>query len=162
MPNKKGRYIPIRRVRVLQDLEPVAIGTDHCRNVATGDNHHAEFFEATNAKGEKVWQDCIVTRLEAMKRRKLKQPVVPPQDGDGNPMVLSLAIGDTVKLLWNDKPVIAVVQTLSKSDYRFRPVNDARKAGDLGDDCIRIRSPKELCRCACQVIRVSPLGETDG
>ena len=161
MPNKKGRYIPIRRVRVFQDKKPVAIGTDHCRNVATGENHHAEFFEVTNGKGEKVWQDCVVTRLEAMKRKKLKQMIVAEQDGDGNPRVLFLAIGDTVKLQWNDKPVIAVVRSLSKGDYEFRPVNDAREAGDLGEDGIRI-SLKKMRLCGCQIVRVSPLGEIDG
>jgi len=162
MPNKKGRYIPIRRVRVLQDLEPIALGTDNCRNIATGDNHHAEFFEVTNAKGEKVWQERIVSRLAAMKRKKLRQPVVAPHDGDGNPLVLSLAIGDTVNLQWNDKPVIAVVRSLSKGDYEFRPVNNACKANELGNDRIRIRGYKDLLKSACRIVRVSPLGETDG
>ena len=100
----------------------------------------------------------MVTRIEAMQRRKLKQPIVSQADEQGNRLAFSLAIGDTVKLTWEGRDVLAVVQKLSYLNYVFRLLSDARPAKEIGHGGIEIRSDKTFFATRCQKLSIDPLG----
>lgn len=157
---KQGRKMRIRRVRVKVDGTPIdLVPGDKQRRVFTGGNHHLEVFQVPSKKGKTKWVCAIVSRLEAMKRARDGQPVVPRTDDHGNPLLFSLAIGDTVKLQWRGNSIIAVVQKLSAKEFVFREHNDGRRAVDIPlKERIRIVSAKGLEKCRCEKLAVDPLG----
>jgi CRISPR-associated endonuclease Csn1 len=155
---KTGREILIRRVRVFQDIKPESVGDDKGRRVMTGANHHLEVFNRKTPKGATKWQGQVVSRLDAMIRKKAGKPIVATEDEQGNPLVLSLAIGDTVRLNLSSGTVVAVVQKLSECEYVFRPHNEGGKAKE-NKESIGIWSAEGLRKAECSVLKLSPLGE---
>jgi len=154
----KGRRIPVHRVRVFQNKEPETLGEDKTRLVQTGSNHHLAVFLAKDRKGNESYRGEIVSRLEAMRRLRDGQPVITRKDGEGNPLVFSLAINDMVELEWAGGRLICIVQKLSHRDYNFRLQTDARRATALGGDQIRIRSDSALYAAKVKKYCVDPLG----
>ena len=124
----------------------------------TGGNHHLEVFRVVK-NGKEKWEGRIVTRLEAMQRKKAGLPIISRVDQQGHPILFSLAIGDTVRLHWKGEDKIAVVQKLSAGDYVFKEHTDGRRDKDRpACDRIRIRSDNALQRARCQKLCVDPLG----
>ncbi|HIE11698.1 MAG TPA: type II CRISPR RNA-guided endonuclease Cas9 [Kiritimatiellae bacterium] len=154
-----GRTMRIRHVRVRVDASPVRIGSGaKTRLVLTGGNHHLEVFRVVE-DGREKWRGRIVTRLEAMQRKKNGLPIVSRTDEDGHPLLFSLAIGDTVRLQWKGKDTIAVVQKLSANYYVFREHTDGRRAKDRPyAEQIVICADTTLQRSACRKLCVDPLG----
>lgn len=147
------------------------------RLVNTGGNSHLEIFEVTETrgknKGAKVWKGEVVTRLDAMTRKKNKQPVVRRQNDDGNPRVMVLRIGDAVELTWTGKKpvgpagfekqpgerVIAVVQQLSQNEYVFQTHHDARKAGEKKSQNFYAKGAGPFQKMSPVKLTITPLGE---
>ncbi|MCS6771826.1 MAG: type II CRISPR RNA-guided endonuclease Cas9 [Kiritimatiellae bacterium] len=160
LPTKSGRAIPIRRVRI----ESGKIAADNlirlepARNVAGGGNHHAEIFETRDKRGQPSWRVVVVSRFEAMRRKRFGEPIIRRVDESGNPLVCSLCIGDTVLMRHDGAEKFYVVQRLSERDYNFREVSDGRPATKIHDP-IRIRSADKLRQFGLTKLSVDPLGE---
>jgi CRISPR-associated endonuclease Csn1 len=158
LKTKAGRAIPIKRVRVFVKGQPEPIGAEPCRMIFSGKNHHIEIFAAKDQNGNSTWKCEVVSLLESKKRLKNGHPVIRREDSEGNKLIFSLAIGDSVKILSKGKEVLAVVLNLSYQDYRFKIHTDARMAKDSKDEQIRIRSDDDLRTAGCQKLSVDPLG----
>ena len=154
-----GRRVPIHRVRVFQDTDPIMVGQDTNRRVKLGNNHHLEVFESTHRKGEQTWRCEIVSLMEAVNRKRNGDPIVSRTDKQGRSLVFSLAIGEPVELTWNGKKEFCIVQKLSEHDYWFRRHNDARKAKDITKDYIRFRSDDQFYQSKCRKLSVDPIGQ---
>lgn len=154
-----GKAIRIRRVRIIADnVRPEnLIDLEPARRVAGGGNHHLEIFSTKDKKGNETWRCEIVSRFEAMRRRRMNEPIIRKQDEFGNPLVCTLCIGDTVLMKHGDKQIFAVVQKLSDGDYTFREVSDGRKASQIKKP-IRLSNQK-LFMSGLQKLSVTPLGD---
>jgi CRISPR-associated endonuclease Csn1 len=169
---KDGRRIPIHKARVWQEVTTVEIGRGpRRRNVKTGGNHHLEIFEVRGKKGRTQWEGRIVTTLEAMHRRRARQPIVRREDGDGNRLVFSLAIGEAVELTLNKtvgppkrlrrpgERVIAVVRKLSQTQYMFKLHYDARMATEQDPQNFYASGAKSLRKMEPKKLILTILGE---
>lgn len=158
---KNGRRVQIHRVRVFQNVEPVAISAnDAPRLVKLANNHHLEVFEVPdNKKGGTAWKGEIVSLFEARRRLMEGKPVVAPRNKDGHPLLFSLAIGDAVELTVDESPSVYVVQKLAAHDYNFRPHSDARMVKEARDLSIRIQSDSGLKSKLCRKISLDAIGQ---
>ena len=154
-----GRAIPIKRVRVFKDGTPEPVGAENSRLVFSGNNHHLEVFAVKDKKGQPSWRCEVISLLDCKKRLKAGQPIIRQEDTEGNKLVFSLAIGESVMI--SDSAGVkhlAVVLNLSERDYRFKVHTDARMARDNKEDQIRIRSDASFYATGCQKLSVDPLG----
>ena len=110
-----------------------------------------------------MWNCEVVPLLEVKRRVASAEDAVRKTNERGEPLVFSLAINDTVKMMCQGEEVIAVVQAVSNvpaPDYLFKLHNDARMAKERKDDRIRIRSDAKLHKeFQIQKLAVTPLGE---
>ena len=162
---QKGEKIYIKSVRVkARTASPLQIGKGlQERNVQPDENHHIAYYEIT--KGKKVtWEAIVVSRLEAMTRKKNNRPVI---DKDalkekGGYFKFSLMKGDIIEI--TDKngelKLRSVKSITSDSRIYHSPSHDARP------QCDRIKtsdfpnvSPNSLYALKCKKIIVSPLGD---
>ncbi len=82
-PVRKGG-IPVHKVRLPVNINPVQVGSGPTeRHVLTGSNHHMEILEVTDEKGRKRWTGRLVSRLEAKRRARNKEPIINRVVGPG-------------------------------------------------------------------------------
>lgn len=155
-----GQTRVIKRVRVWQDQKPVLVGEGaRARMVDLRANHHLAIFEHVGKTGKTEWRSEVVSRFEAMNRRRSECSVYRSKDSNGNACVLTLRIGETVELDVRGECGVYVVQKLSDGDVQFRRHNDARPAGDSKSDGVRIRSDSQLKMALKAKFKVTPIGE---
>lgn len=166
LPTRDGREIPIRRVRIRKVVTVQAIGSDaHPRYVAPGANHHAVIVEREDEKGRTVWQDHVVTRLDAALRKAAGNPVIERNWGPGARFVMWLAPGDAVSMK-SDNGIddLYYIRAISDGNYELRLHTDARrstdvkKAGKAGGR-INLRSADAFRQRDVRKVCVSALGE---
>jgi len=157
-----GQKQIVHKVRVYQSVTPVEISGDPPKHMALGNNHHLAIYAGKNKKGEEVWNCEVVPLLEVKRRVAAGEDAVRKTNERSEPLVFSLAIGDTVKMRWQGEEIVAVVQKLCASpspDYHFKLHNDARMVKDRKDDEIRIRSDVKMRNEFCvQKLAIDPLG----
>lgn len=162
LPGPDGRIIPIRKVRIFVDDKPRKIGQgDRERLINPGNNHHLAVYETKDKKGNPTWKTEVVSLLDAAERKKNNQPIVARKDADGNPLLFSLVIGDTVEIDWEGERILCCVQSISPNDYELRRLNDARLARDIKatGERIRIKSVTRLYAIKMRKKQVFPLGK---
>jgi len=168
MVANNGRKIPIHKVRIYQSCDPVSIeATPGNRNVVLGNNHHVEFFHATDKNGNPTLRSIVVSQLDTLRRvaqaRREGKPaqIVRQRDEYDNKLAFSLAIGEMVEIDWKGRKVRCVVQKLSEMYYVFRPTNDARKVKSIpSEEVIRLRSDSALYNSNLQKLICDPIGQT--
>jgi CRISPR-associated endonuclease Csn1 len=163
--SKNGTQTPIHKVRVFQNDKPKTIGRkQNKRNVLTSNNHHLELYLSKSHRGKETFQGKVVTNLEMMqslaklKKRNSQQSLYPSHDENGNPLAMVLFKGDMVKVTWNKKDVICVIQSISKGDIEMRLHNDARPNKERKKERIRFRSFPSLYDANIKKIHISPTG----
>ncbi len=159
---RDGRKIPIRKVRVRKPMKPVSVGQGpRERYVQPGNNHHVEIFARLDGQGREVaWEGLPVSLLDAIQRRRQKQPVVCRRYGeDGqHQFKFSLMGGDIVEISGGDRPGLYRVRTIASNEQiALVRINDARIVKEMGDDFWRPR-PNVLRQLGCRKVSVDPLG----
>ena len=102
MKSNNGAKVPIKKVRirdVFNNMIPVndATGKPY-RYVASGNNHHIEIFEYTDAKGNVKRDGKVISMFEAVQRSRQGKPVVCRDYGDGKQFIFSLAKNELFRL----------------------------------------------------------------
>ena len=170
LETRDGRRIPIHKVRIRrrQSAQPIATGARE-RHVFTGSNHHLEILETTDAKGRPKWEGSLVSRYEAMRRLRAREPVIKRDHGKGKRFVCSLAGGDVIEIDEKDGDRgLYIVRTISRVKQRAREypgidfvhINDARKKKEiLKAKAWRTALLEPLRKLNCRKVTVTPLGE---
>jgi CRISPR-associated endonuclease Csn1 len=168
---RNRRSVPIRRVRIRTYTRAQEVGG---RYVVSGSNHHIPLFETTakrgRQKGKLVWDSPgVVTRLEAMRRKRCREPIVqrtlPP--GEEGKFLFSLMGGDMVEMKHpeRDQRELFVVRKISEAasgaiELAFARHTDARLKDDIirAGEWVRISRLDELRGLACRKVLVDVLG----
>ncbi|HYM11379.1 MAG TPA: type II CRISPR RNA-guided endonuclease Cas9 [Bryobacterales bacterium] len=104
---RDGQQTPIKKVRIWVKERFASVGEGaRLRHVSPGNNHHVEVIEE---RGK--WKFEVVTRLEAMRRKKAGQPVVNRQR-EG--FLFSLMGGDTMQMQHESGVRHWVLQSMSQ------------------------------------------------
>ena len=173
MRTRRGRWVPIHRVRIAATANPTLISDRHSpRYAVPNSNQRLEIIE-TQRRGKTKWIGKPVTRLDAVRdharwkkvhdgNTKGHRPPGPtqPPEGEGK-LVMVLAPGDHVLLNLDDEGrVLCRVNSISEKDIELQRHNDARAATVLRKSGDRIRrSPDTLQRDGVEKVDVTPLGE---
>jgi CRISPR-associated endonuclease Csn1 len=149
---------PIKRVRVHYSGSPVPISEGRkLRHVLTGDNHHMEVV-AVQKRGKTSYVGFVVSRLEAMRRRRMGEPVVKKDHGPDTAFLFSLSEGDMVRWkgeLWRVRGVTLQgngLLTLSRAQ-------DARLKADIPKEDLPRPTVNVFVQSGGRKVNVSPLGE---
>ncbi len=166
---KDGRKIPIKKARVKKSASPMTVGQGpRERHVAPGSNHHVEIFEVKDKKGKPKWEGEVVSRFEAMRRKKEKEPIVKRDHGPDKKFLFSLALGEVIEIDEEEGKrgmyVIRGVSTVKPKDkpyphLSFVRINDARLKKDIiaaKDWGTSLLDP--LRKLNCRKVSVDPLG----
>ncbi len=165
-----GKAVPIRKVRIRVAGATQRIGQGQReRYVALSGNHHIALFAGPDRKGRPAWHGIVVSRLDAMERKRKRQEIIQrglPEHADYE-FLFSLMGGDIVEMKHpeRDSRELFVVRTISEAssgaiEVAFARQTDARlKAEMLSEGSwIRIRRVDELQQLGCQKVVVDLLG----
>lgn len=160
-----GRRIRINKARIKKKLTPFPVGAGHRqRLVVTDSNHHVEIVEVIDKRGNTKWEGHVVSRFEAMQRKRLGQPIVRRDHGTGKKFVYSLTLNDTIQMR-NDKGEIVLYQVAGISQFTSGAVvidlkvnTDARPISKISRQG-RTRTPETLRQSEGQKVLITPLGE---
>ena len=164
-----SRVIPIRRVRIRKSDKPMPVGKKHRkRYVNPGSNSHMEIVAVVDSRGnEKKWEGHIVSRYDAMTRKRNDEPVVNRDHGE---KVFKFSICPTEHLqiiVPSDDPqsksttTTKIIRVLSISDGDVECIDhqDARPAGIRRKDGSRLRfSLSKLMKHNAKKVVITPLG----
>lgn len=166
-----GGRVPIRKARVRDGGTPQPIGQgERRRHIQTGNNHHVAIFSGPGKRGKReAWHAVVVSRLEAMARKKDGRAIIERSlpDHPEWEFQFSLMGGDMVEM---DDPKggrsLFVVRTISEDKEGNQEIDlvrhiDSRLIADMKKtgDWIRIRNVDELRARGCRKVLVSVLGE---
>lgn len=131
LATRGGGSVPIKKVRLQQNLAVSAVGgPGRERFVAEDDNHHVAIFARLDAQGrEKEWAGIVVSRLEAADRRRRKLPVVCRDypEAEGWQFKFSLMGGDTVALTREGLERMYRLRAIAGNEQLFLlPLQDGR------------------------------------
>jgi len=164
LEGKDGRKIPVHKVRIKVpiDKKSLAIIQSPIQNryVITGSNHHIEIFEYKDKKGNLRWDGEVVSTFEAMRRKRMGEPIIKRDYGEGKRFVFSLAINESVLMKdENGKEQLYRVQKISQNKQIFFIKNtDARPAKDIPPKG-RSRTPESLRKSLAKKVLITPLGD---
>jgi len=129
MPSKSGKSIPIRKVRIEENLgNAVTVTKDQTQWVNPRNNHHVGIYQHENGRLEEV----VVTFWDAVQRKMLGEHVFQRQLENGAKLVNTLQINDLLLLGLSNEALLEEldtrtirkclyrVQKLSEGDYYFR------------------------------------------
>jgi CRISPR-associated endonuclease Csn1 len=172
---KDGRRIPIHRVRIRVRAKTTPIGTgDRLRHVKTGENHHVEVFDVSDARRPR-WEGRLVTRMEALARAnaKPKKPVIDRRHPRGGRFLFSLAQGESVRMTHDrGSPEFFRVTVISKTEGKQEKPNgdvitlEFRRNSDAIPDTrarkmegVRVRkTPNTLMKSGAIKVSIDPVG----
>ena len=157
-----GRLVPIHKVRLPVNVNPVQIGTGPTeRHVLTGSNHHMEIIEVTDAKGRKKWIGRLVSRLEAKRRAWNREPVVCTAVEAGQEFKFTLSSGDMIELDEGDGArALFLVRSVWSNRVRYNRANDAREAKEIKKAKDQTEPSIDTLRTlSCRKVVVTPFGE---
>jgi CRISPR-associated endonuclease Csn1 len=151
--------VPIRSVRVVESatVKPIASGR-RARNVISGDNHHMEVVAVLKG-GKPSYSGYVVSRLDAVTRKRNGQPVVKKDHGPDIELLFTLSEGDMVTWkdqLWRVRGVAAE----SKGRLLLSRATDARQKDEIiRSGALERPSANVLYSTGGRKVQVSPLGE---
>jgi len=164
-----GRKIPIKKARIKKSASPMTVGAGpRERHVSPGSNHHVEIFEVKDKKGKVKWDGEVVSRFEAMRRKKDKEPIVKKDHGPDKKFIFSLALGEVIEIdEENGKRGLYVIRgvTPAKISNKLMPrlsfakINDARLKKEIiaaKEWSTSLLDP--LRKLNCRKVTVDPLG----
>ncbi len=159
---RDGRIIPIRKVRIRENIAVLPIGKPpHLRFAAPGTNHHMEIVAVTDSRGRVRWEGKLVNMFEAYQRRRQHIPVVCRDHGPNAQFLFSLACGEYVEMehVPGERKVYRVL-SISSRVVEFRLHSDARPITELRKlSRARVtRSPGALLEAKARKVFVDPLG----
>ena len=147
LPNKNGAFVPIKKVRIRENLTKTIKLKEFNIHVNLRNNHHVLIYRDKTGK----LHEEIVTFFEAIRRKLEGEPVIalpPSQEGE---IVTSLQINEYFLLNLNEKEIdwndhaflsrfLFRVQALSSKNYVFRKHTEATLQGKLNVDYCKISS----------------------
>ena len=161
-PGGKGKPRTIKKVRIRKAQSTLQMGKGGgARYVAAGSNHHIEIIETKDKRGNPTWEGAVVSRHEAMQRKRRGVPVVQRKHGNDKIFVYSLCGGDAVELNGSEDREFYIVRKISgyasgSKVMSFVPLTDARKVKELK---FLNKTPDPLRKTACRKVIIGPLGE---
>jgi len=161
---RRGRPIPIHRVRIRKVLSPFPVGKDEReRHVTSASNHHMEIIEVTDKKGNLTWDYCIVTQYQAMRRLRKGQGIVQRDHGAGKQFVFSLAPREVIELdnEQGDGRALYVIRSVWKNgQVEFVRLADGRKMADIRKTKeVGWKVPNIFRTLNCRKVAITPVGE---
>ncbi len=169
-----GREIPIKTVRIRAAIAVVPLGNERdkdgkeikgprTRYVKPGSNHHAVIVAVLDKDGNEVaWEDHVVTRLEAHKRKAAGLPIIQRDWGPDRVFKFSLSTKDYLIVRQDvNKERLIKLLSVSEGAYEFRDHRDARMASEarLKGSGARIRlTPDTMRKQLARKVRVGYLG----
>lgn len=129
LTSKKGRLIPIHRARIRVSVSTIDVGSgSRLRRVAPGENHHMEIVAVLDGEDKhKKWEGHIVSRFEAVRRKRVGAEIVKKNHGPGKEFVFSLAGGEHVVVPSEDgEERLLRVTVISGQQVEFVENHDAR------------------------------------
>ncbi len=159
---RDGRRIPIRKARIRKRTNIIDVGKGpRHRWVAPGSNHHMEIVAVLDKDAKpRKWEGHLVSRFEAVQRRKRGEPIYQRDFGEGKRFEFSLAPGEMIEVE-SDKfgrgPFI--IRGITGQRIYYARHNDARLKTDIikAGDWFR-PSIDTLMKAGCRKIRVDYLG----
>jgi CRISPR-associated endonuclease Csn1 len=159
---KDGRVIPIHKVRIRKGDKPIEIGRGSKRRyVNPGANHHLAVVAVLDKKGnDKRWEYRIVTRFEALQRKRRGEQIVLRPKSEQEQFKFSLAGGEHVLMQDGDGVErLYRVTVISQSEVEFVLHTDARPITVRKKEGGRVRcTPKRLKEREARKVTVDPLG----
>jgi len=161
--SRKGRIIPIKkvRIRIAEEPRPLADGP-RARLVLGGEYHHYEIFLRKDPGTGKIkWDYAPISIHEAMERVRNKATVVQRDHGPGTEFVCSLSKGDTLQISRKGESRFVVVRVLEATSGRvaIQDINDARPFGKTDRKGHRPSVSVLMSELAAKKVNVSPIGE---
>ena len=160
---KDGRLIPIHAARIVKPDATIHVGdrpadlqrkrgmerSSKARYVCPGDNHHMEIVAVLDGEGKhKKWEGHIVSRFEAMRRKRDGEEIVRRNHGHGREFVFSLTNGEYVSVQNEDRSEgLWRVTVISGSQIEFVGHSDARSIA------VRKKIPGARIRCSVETLR---------
>lgn len=136
---RKGKLIPIRRVRIRKSQSVVPLGSAaNPRHVIPGSNHHMEIVADLDIHGQpNRYRGIAVSMLEAVERKRQGLPVVQRDHGPGRRFICSLSEGDMIQARRepHDQACIWKVRGVrANGTVILSPATDARKKDAIAAD----------------------------
>ena len=161
--SRDGRLIPIHKARIRKTDHPMQVGAGTSRRyVNPGSNHHLEVIAVLNESGKTVrWEGEVVSRFEAVTRRRNNEPIIRRDHGPNRKFLFSLSPGEHVmmKVDGEDEQLFRVL-SISDGDNEFTLHTDARPATIRRKGGGRTRGgPEKLRKASAHKVNVSPAGE---
>jgi CRISPR-associated endonuclease Csn1 len=157
------RIILIHNARIRKSDKPIAIGKGmKTRYVNPGSNHHMEIVAILAPDGsEKKWKGVLVSRYDAMQRKKDGKQIVNRDHGEGHSFKFSLAGGEHVMMnTAGEGEKLYRVTVISSGRIEFvlhtdaRPITLRKKERGARVHC----SPNTLRTNNARKVLVDPLG----
>jgi len=168
VPNRNGPPVPIKKVRVKDQVKTVVLGEGRARRfVRPESNHHLEIYAEVGPKSEeKKWGGEVVTMHEAYQRLRQSMPIIQRNYGPLAVFKFSIASGETLEC--DDGPgkrSLFIVRSISKEGktesikVEMIRINDARlKAEVKKAGRWTTKSPNMLFQMKALKKVVSPVG----
>lgn len=147
LPNKRGDKVPVRKVRIRENVSnAVQLTPEQNKYVNPRNNHHVMIYQSL----DNVYQENIVSFWEAVRRVRNKEPLYQLPD-DGRMVVTTLHSNDCFILGLSQKEIyqrlaqgdslwenVYKVQRISSKYYEFRQVYDLDSYNQTYPNYIRI------------------------
>jgi len=160
LPNRNGKPVPIKKVRVNLNRAVVSVGKGRWQRWAEpSETHHIEIYEVTS-RGKTAWSGDVVTMRDAIGRASRGEPVVRRDGGPNSRFLFSLAKEDTLRLQ-GEKPGIWVVKKIrANTQMMLVPQYDARKEKDSSNGRESFSpTPGGLQKYSAEKVLVLPIGD---
>ncbi len=147
----------IRKVRIRYNLDTMTVGNGNgVRHVMSDSNHHMEIIETEDSKGKPKWEGRVVSLMEAVRRKRVGEPVI--KRGPG--FLFSIANGEILRLTDSQgRAKFVVVRSIPLSrQIRWVDLSEARpitKIPKIGQTAY----PDGLREKGAEKVVITPLGE---
>jgi len=126
LPNRHGKPVPIRKVRVNLNRAVVSVGKGPWQRWAEpSETHHIEIYEVEE-NGRRVWRGDVVSMREAIERATRGEPVTRRRGGAGVRYLFSVSKEDTLRLHGKYEGLWVVKKIAQKGQITLVSQFDAR------------------------------------
>lgn len=141
----------IRKVRIIVEQQLVLMAPASTGYASLGNNHHLAIH--TFPDGKTTFE--IVSLFEASRRLAHREPIVKRDLGGGSVFVMSISLGDTVRIPAGEKAGFWVANILSANgQIFFRRAEDASPTGDTKWG----PNPNTLLKAKAEKVSIDPIG----
>ncbi|AHJ63286.1 putative cytosolic protein [Granulibacter bethesdensis] len=139
----------IRKARIIVEQQPGLMTPVSTGYASTDNNHHLAIYRSEDGKID--WK--IISMIEAARRLARQEPIVSKSLPNGSRLVMSIALGDTIRIDQGDKAGYWVAKALSANgQIFFRHVEDAIGATKWGPKA------NTLLKEGAKKVSVDPIG----